>query len=83
MARISLDSELRLWNNRRHRRKFLAAGNPEKSIFYAEDAIPVTITDYRNFDLLITRAGDRYRAFVVDAPEGEASVLFHLAQVNQ
>ena len=36
----------------------------------------MTITDYRNFDLLITRAGDRYRAFVVDAPEGEASVIF-------
>ncbi|MCB9131483.1 MAG: CHAT domain-containing protein [Anaerolineales bacterium] len=38
----------------------------------------MTITDYRNFDLLITRAGDRYRAFVVDAPEGEASVVFDL-----
>ncbi len=34
------------------------------------------ITDYRNFDLLITRSGDRYRAFVVDAPAGEASVIF-------
>ena len=31
---------------------------------------PMTITDYRNFDLLIARAGDRYRAFVVDAPAG-------------
>ena len=38
----------------------------------------MTITDYRNFDLLITRAGARYRAFVVDAPAGEASVLFDL-----
>ncbi len=27
----------------------------------------MSITDYRNFDLLITRSGDRYRAFVVDA----------------
>ncbi len=38
----------------------------------------MTITDYRNFDLLITRAGERYRAFVVDAPAGEASVVFDL-----
>ena len=38
----------------------------------------MTITDYRNFDLFITRAGERYRAFVVDAPAGEASVLFDL-----
>jgi hypothetical protein len=30
----------------------------------------MTITDYRNFDLLITGAGERYRAFVVDAPAG-------------
>jgi hypothetical protein len=36
----------------------------------------MTITDYRNFDLLITRAGARYRAFVVDAPAGEASGVF-------
>lgn len=36
----------------------------------------MTITDYRNFDLLITRAGERYRAFVVDAPAGEDSVVF-------
>jgi hypothetical protein len=33
----------------------------------------VTITTYRNFDLLIIRAGERYGAFVVDAPAGEAS----------
>ena len=38
----------------------------------------MNITDYRNFDLLITRAGDHYRAFVVDAPAGEASVVFDL-----
>ena len=37
---------------------------------------PPPITNYYNFDLLITRAGDRYRAFVVDAPAGEASVTF-------
>ena len=34
------------------------------------------ITDYRNFDLLVTRAGERFRAFVVDAPGGEASIFF-------
>ncbi len=38
----------------------------------------MAIIDYRNFDLLITRAGDHYRAFVVDAPAGEGSVLFDL-----
>jgi hypothetical protein len=38
----------------------------------------MAITTYRNFDLLITRAGPHYRAFVVDAPAGEASVLFDL-----
>ena len=38
----------------------------------------MNITDYRNFDLLIACAGDRYRAFVVDAPAGEASVIFDL-----
>ena len=38
----------------------------------------MTLTTYRNFDLLITRAGERYRAFVVDAPAGEASVVFDL-----
>ena len=38
----------------------------------------MTISNYRNFDLLITRAGERYRAFVVDSPAGEASVLFDL-----
>ena len=27
----------------------------------------MTLTAYRNFDLLITRAGARYRAFVVEA----------------
>ena len=38
----------------------------------------MTLTDYRNFDLLITRAGEHYRAFVVDAPTGEASIIFDL-----
>ena len=33
----------------------------------------MTITDYRNFDLLITRAGARYRAFVVEAAAGEST----------
>ena len=42
----------------------------------------MTITDYRNFDLLITRAGEHYRAFVVDAPAGEASIVFDLPRVN-
>ena len=42
---------------------------------------PTPITrylDYQNFDLLITRYGDHYRAFVVDSPAGEASVIFDL-----
>ena len=34
------------------------------------------ITAYRNFDLLITRAGERYKAIVTDAPAGEESILF-------
>lgn len=38
----------------------------------------MTITDYRNFDVLIARAGEGYRSFVVDAPAGEGSVLFDL-----
>ena len=38
----------------------------------------MTITDYRNFDLLITRAGECYRAFVVEAPADEDSVVFDL-----
>ena len=38
----------------------------------------MTPTTYRNFDLLLTRAGERYRAFVVDAPAGEDSVVFDL-----
>lgn len=42
----------------------------------------MTITDYRNFDLLIARAGERSRAFVVDAPAGEVSVIFDLPRVN-
>jgi hypothetical protein len=35
-------------------------------------------TAYLNFDLLITRAGDRYRALVVDAPGGDADIFFEL-----
>jgi len=33
---------------------------------------------YLNFDLLITRAGDQYRAYVIDAPGGDADVTFAL-----
>ena len=36
----------------------------------------MTITDYRNFDLLITRAGECYRAFVMDASTSESSLVF-------
>lgn len=32
--------------------------------------------DYLNFDLLITRAGDAYRAYVIDAPGGDADATF-------
>ena len=32
---------------------------------------------YRNFDLLITRAADRYRALAVDAPS-DADIFFDL-----
>jgi hypothetical protein len=31
-----------------------------------------------NFDLLVTRAGDQYRAFVTDAPGGDADAVFGL-----
>lgn len=37
---------------------------------------------YRNFDLLITRAGDRYRALVVDAPGGDADIFFDLPRCS-
>lgn len=37
-----------------------------------------TKTTYLNFDLLVTRAGDVYRAYVVDAPGGDADVTFAL-----
>ncbi|HRW06289.1 MAG TPA: CHAT domain-containing protein [Caldilineaceae bacterium] len=33
---------------------------------------------YLNFDLLITRAGEGYRAYVIDAPGGDAAVSFAL-----
>ncbi len=36
----------------------------------------MTLTTYHNFDLLLTRAGARYKAIVVDSPAGEESVLF-------
>jgi hypothetical protein len=42
----------------------------------------MTITGYRNFDVLIARAGKQFRAFVVDAPAGEASALFDLPFVT-
>lgn len=42
----------------------------------------MTPTDYCNFDLLIIRAGERYRAFVVDAPAGEDSGVRYLLKVN-
>lgn len=35
--------------------------------------LTMTITIFRNFDLLITRAGERYRAFVVEAAAGEST----------
>ena len=38
----------------------------------------MAITTYQNFDLLITRSGDDYRAFVVDAPGGDADSVFAL-----
>jgi WD40 repeat protein len=38
----------------------------------------MAITSYRNFDLLITRAGASYKAIVVDAPAGDADILFDL-----
>jgi hypothetical protein len=43
----------------------------------------VTITDYRNFDPLMTRIGKRYRAFVVDALARDASALCDLPEVSQ
>jgi len=38
----------------------------------------VAVTAYQNFDLLITRFGEEYRAFVVDAPGGDAEATFAL-----
>jgi hypothetical protein len=38
---------------------------------------------YANFDLLIDRSPASYRAFVVDLPVGEASMLFDLPKVSQ
>lgn len=42
----------------------------------------MTITTYRNFDLLITRAGERYRAFVVKALASENSGVSYVLKVN-
>lgn len=42
----------------------------------------MTYTASRNFDLLIARAGLRYRAFVVEAPAGEDSGVRYLLKVN-
>lgn len=36
----------------------------------------MTLITYHNFDLLLTRAGDRYRAIVGDTPAGEDPILF-------
>jgi hypothetical protein len=38
----------------------------------------MAVTAYQNFDLLITRSGEEYRAFVVDAPGGDADTSFAL-----
>ena len=43
----------------------------------------MTITDYRNFDLLITRAGERYPTFAAYAPAGRVSVVFDLPRMNR
>jgi hypothetical protein len=40
----------------------------------------MTITTYHNFDLLITRAGARYKAIVVNAPAGDGPVGLRPAQ---
>lgn len=42
----------------------------------------MTLTTYHNFDLLLTRAGERYKAIVVDARAGEESIVFDLPKVN-
>ncbi|MEZ4727629.1 MAG: CHAT domain-containing protein [Caldilineaceae bacterium] len=39
--------------------------------------------NYLNFDLLLTRSGEHYRAFVIDAPGGEANILFDLPSEQQ
>lgn len=38
----------------------------------------MAVTAYQNFDLLITRSGEEYRAFVVDVPGGDADAAFAL-----
>ena len=42
----------------------------------------MTITTYRNFDLLITSAGARDKAIVVDAAAGMVRLGFDLREVN-
>ena len=42
----------------------------------------MTLTTYRNFDLLLTRAGARYKAIVVDAPAAMVRLGFDLRRVN-
>lgn len=34
--------------------------------------------EYLNFDLLITRSGGQYRAFVIEPPAGEGNTTFDL-----
>ncbi len=42
----------------------------------------MTLTTYRNFDLLLTRAGARYKAIVVDAPAGIVRLDFDLGKTT-
>jgi hypothetical protein len=43
----------------------------------------MSVSTYANFDLLITRAGERYQACVVDALTRADSALFNLPEVSQ
>lgn len=57
------------------------------SDFHQDSTLIVGVPAYNahicaNFDLLLTRAGEHYRAFVVDAPAGRVSVVFDLPRVN-
>jgi hypothetical protein len=42
----------------------------------------MTLTTYRNFDLLLTRAGARCKAIVVDASTGMVRLGFDLREGN-